>query len=157
MQPLKLTGRYEIQNANNRKEVHGDEKVLAMDLKLCGFASLAELVPLLGVESESAALGTLWRGESADLTLLNIESLKIHDLKFESLCGEVGGVKFSEAVASKFVIQPSAGGGTLTCKLSIPHPDDGQVAKFAQMIAETHKIRVEPMQEGLDLDEEGSQ
>lgn len=150
MQSLKLSGRYEIVNVNNRKEAHGEEKILAVDVKMTGFASVRELVPLLGVESEAEALGTLWDSETADITLLNIETIKPIAVDFESMTGKVGSVKYTEAKAHKFSIAPSSGGGTLTWTLSVPHPEKSKVGELAQLIGETHKVELMPMQVDTD-------
>lgn len=151
MNNLHIDTRLTVDNMNPRKESHGDERVLAIDLKLSGHVALATLVPLLGVESENEARGTLWDSEQADLTLLNVASMKFHDSSFDELCGSLGDVKFSEAKAHKFVLEPGAGGGELTFTLSIPHPEPAKVARFADAIGETHKVRIEPMQ--MDIEE----
>lgn len=152
MQPLKLKGRYTVDNVNARKEAHGDEKILAVDVKLSGDASIAELVPLLGIESADKAMGTLWgKADPHDVTLANIDSVKIpSETKFEELTGKVGSVTFYEATAKKLSFVPGAGGGTLTLTLAIPHPEQAKVGSLAEMIGETHQVSVEPMQQGLD-------
>lgn len=95
---LKLSGKYEVNNVNPRKEAHGEEKILAVDVKMTGFCPLSQLYAILGIENAQQAIGTIWSAsEHGDVTLPNLATIKPHkDTKFENLLSRINGTKISE-------------------------------------------------------------
>ena len=49
MSELKLREVFQLKNINLRPENHGDEKVLAVDLKVMGWVNADKIVPLFGL------------------------------------------------------------------------------------------------------------
>lgn len=153
---LKIKGRFSVTLSKQRVEHHGDEEVLVHDAKVVGFVPLEQLCPILGIESEEEARGSLWDTDG-DLQLPNVAGLSFHEAKFEQLCGSLGATQFSEATAKKFQLAPVSGGGYLTFQIAVPHPHQNVIGKFASLLGETHELVIEPQQGGLDLgDEEGA-
>lgn len=147
-----IEAKHEVRAVNPRREMHGEERVIALDIKLVGFVPMAHLPAILGVESAAELHGTLWDSETGDVTLPNCSTVKAHsDTRFEQLVAHVGGLKLTEAVARRFQGEPVNGGLEMTWLLTLPHPDPGTIGKLSEKIGETVKVTADSAQQDLGL------
>lgn len=106
-----ISAKHEVRSVNPRREMHGEERVIAVDVQLTGFLGTDQLPPILGVESAAELKGTLWDAETGDLTLPDVVKIATHnDTRFEGLNATVGGLRITEATARKFSGAPVNGG-----------------------------------------------
>ena len=149
-----LEAKHEVRAVNPRREMHGEERVIALDVKLVGYVPMAKLAPILGVESGKELEGSLWDLDVGDVALPNLSRIAVHsDTRFEQLTVHIAGIRLIECTARKFSGEPVAGGLEMTWLVTVPHPDSETISRLSEHIGETVKVVAESAQQSLDLGE----
>ena len=142
-QVFKAAGIAILKNVNLRKELHGDERILAVDLKLSFKSQPREL----GYFFEDAMAEFLWRMEEKVLSVRNIFLQPLEfDVTLDNCTLKVGEFLFSGCTVKKFCIESLNGGRIkLDCQ-AIIHPDSNmekEMHKLAQLIQEEVQVTIQ--------------
>lgn len=147
-----ISAKHEVRSVNPRREMHGEERVIAVDVQLVGFLDIDQLPPILGVESAAELKGTLWDADTGDVTLPDVVKIATHsDTRFEGLNATIAGKKLTDTIARKFSGAPVNGGLEITWTLTLPHPEGSTIGQLSEKIGETVKVTAESAQGALDL------
>jgi hypothetical protein len=135
---LDLSGTATIKNLNVRKENHGEEKVLAVDLKL-EFQSLrSEYCDFF----DPAAEAFLWRGEDDEVRNTFLAPI-VYDVDVDNCVVKIGKQKFGGCIVKRFALEPRNGGVmNLGCHVII-HPGDTDVSKLAPLVQENAAVVIQ--------------
>jgi hypothetical protein len=135
---LDLSGTATIKNLNVRKEAHGEEKVLAVDLKLEFQSMRSENCEFF----DPAAAGFLWRGEDGEVRNLYLAPV-VYDVEIENCIVKIGRQKFGDCTVKKFTLEPMQNAVMkLGCHVII-HPGDSDVSKLAPLVQEDASVVIQ--------------
>ena len=135
-----LTGRATIKHLNVRKEVHGEEKILAVDLKFEFEHMKRDLCEFF----DDALVGFLWRGHGDALTVRNVYLSPIqYDVDIVDAVVVVNKKKYTSCTIKKFHLEPHDGGTvTLTCTAAL-YPESADLSSLGKLVQEMAYVSLE--------------
>ena len=135
---LDISGKATIKNLNVRKENHGEEKILAVDLKI-EFSSLGKNLCLF---FDDSVANFLWRGEDDEIRNFFLSPIT-YDVDVENCIVKIGKQKFGGCIVKKFSMEPLYGGlMKLGCHV-ILHPGENDVSKLAPLVQEDTSVVIQ--------------
>lgn len=137
-----------VENVNVRKELHGDEGVVACDLKI---AMDVEKTALACIDLDGQHIAdTFWDSDGFPRFPL-IEKMPT-TIKEENHTIQLGKISLSPVTVKKLIITPKSNNVAALVFTVSTEPAKGMVEKLARLLeADVIDCHLQPNQEGLDL------